>query len=42
MATIILAVAIFGFAGYVVISRLRGNGGCNDCHCDCAVKPEEK
>lgn len=41
MATLILAVLIFGRAGYVVYSRFKTGKSCDDCHTTCPVKKEQ-
>ncbi|MEI5993344.1 FeoB-associated Cys-rich membrane protein [Candidatus Enterococcus mansonii] len=40
MMTIILAVLIFGSAGYVVYSQVKKGKSCDDCHTTCPVKKE--
>lgn len=43
MATVILAVVIFGFAGYIVYSQVKKGKSCDDCHTSCcSVKKEQK
>ncbi len=41
MATLILAVLIFGGAGYVVYSRIKKGESCDNCHTTCPVKKEQ-
>ena len=43
MATVILAVMIFGSAGYIVYSRVKKGKSCDDCHTTgCSVKKEQE
>jgi hypothetical protein len=41
MATYILAILIFGAAGYVIYSRVKKGESCDDCHTSCPVKKEQ-
>lgn len=41
MATIILAVLIFGGAGVVIYRKIKAGSSCEDCNCGCPVKEEQ-
>ncbi|MCC4045667.1 FeoB-associated Cys-rich membrane protein [Enterococcus gallinarum] len=41
IATILLSLVIFGYAGKVLY-RIVKKGSCSDCHQSCPVKHEEK
>lgn len=46
VATIILAVIIFGYVGYLVVNRIQkkrnGGGGCNCSDCSCGPAPKKR
>lgn len=41
MATIVLAILIFGGAGSIVYTRIKKGKSCDDCHTTCPVKKEQ-